>query len=186
MEDAAQAVEEGRSSILEILGGARRDLDFVLEDVERTLGRLTYVAPEVLSARAAVLSPILSAAMDRPEILINAYRRRFSELADRRLLEETAEAVIDGLAGSDGGAFAERWAAVQAEMAMGRSGEELQAVADREALQKLAKYLDSAERVVGFELASLDPRIELSEVERVAVQDDVAEIHRYETLYASS
>lgn len=171
-EEAARIVGEARASILETLAAARRDVDAGLHHFDHVLGRLTEVAPEVLAARATVLSPILNSALERPEVLINAYRRRFHELADRRLLEESAEAVIDALGGSDGGQFAQRWRFQQEELAVGRPAEELQAVSDRAALSELASYLDSAERVVGLELANLDPESEVSDTAMIGVQVD--------------
>lgn len=43
-----------------------------------------------MSGRALTLGSVLSSARENPEGLMRAYRRRFDDLASRRLLEETA------------------------------------------------------------------------------------------------
>jgi hypothetical protein len=49
---------------------------------------------------------VIAAANQNPDALINAYSKRHKSLADRRLLEETAQAIID--AGIGGVGFAEK------------------------------------------------------------------------------
>ncbi len=116
---------------------------------------------------------------------MRAYRRRFDDLASRRLLEETAESVIDALGGSDGGQFAQNWRFLREELAAGLPAEELQAEADRDALSELASYLDSAERVVNFGLNELDPEVELPDTAAIGVQMDYAAVNRYETEHST-
>ncbi len=144
------------------------------------------MAPEEMSARALTLGPVLSSALDNREGLMRAYRRRFDDLASRRLLEETAESVIDALGGSDGGQFAYDWRALREELAAGLPAEELQAEADRDALSELASYLDSAERVVNFGLNELDPEVELPDTAGIGVQMDLAAVNRYESGHSTT
>lgn len=181
-EEVERIVGEERGSIEEELAGDRRDIEFVVDQAERHLEELTQVTPEILATRAAVLSPVLHGAMERPEVLLNAYRRRFGDLTDRRLLEEGAQAVIDGLGGSDGGNFAERWRSLQDELAVQRPPEERQALADRSELSELAAYLDAAERVVQADLAALGTE-ETSGEMGIARAFAVAEVNRYESTH---
>ncbi len=183
-EEVERIVGEGRGAFEEEIASARRDLEFGLNHAEQLLTRLTDVTPEVLAARSAVLSPVLHGAMDRPEALLNAYRRRFGDLTDRRLLEEGAVVVIDGLGGSDGGQFASQWSALQDELSMQRPPEERQALADRSELSELAAYLDNAERLVQIALGALglDEVAPSAMISRAMVE---AEDNRYESRHAS-
>ncbi|MDP9485869.1 MAG: hypothetical protein M3Q49_08820 [Actinomycetota bacterium] len=185
-EHAARAVREARPEILRPHADAREEVEVGLRDVEQALGRLTDVSPEEMSARALTLGPVLSTALENREGMMNAYRRRFDDLASRRLLEETAESVIDALGGSDGGQFAQNWRFLRDELAAGRPAEELRAEADRDALGDLASYLGSAERVVNFELNALDPEVEVSSTAGIGVQRDVAAVNRYESEHSTT
>lgn len=185
-EEAARVVGEARADLLQPLAAARRDVNAGLHNVGQVLGRLTEVAPEEMSARALTLGPVLSSALENREGLMNAYRRRFDDLASRRLLEETAESVMDALGGSDGGQFAQNWRFLREELAAGRPAEELQAVSDRDALNDLGAYLDSAERVVNLELNNLDPEVRVSDTAAIGVQMDVAAVNRYESEHTTS
>lgn len=184
-EEAARVVGEASPGILEELARARRDIDAGLHNVDSALGQLTEASPEEMSARALTLGPVLSTALENREGLMNAYRRRFGDLASRRLLEETAESVIDALAGSDGGQFAQSWRFLREELAAGLPAEELQAVSDRDALDDLSSYLDSAERVVHFELHGPDPGVEVSDTAAIGVQMDVAAVNSYESQHST-
>jgi hypothetical protein len=183
-EHAARAVAEARPEILRPLADAREEVEVGLRDVEQVLGRLTDVTPEEMRTAALTLGSVLSSALQNPEGLMNAYRRRFDDLASRRLLEETAESVKDALKGIERGQFDYDWRTLREELAAGRPAEELQAEADRDAFDDLASYLDSAERVVNFDLNELDPEVRVSDTAAVGVQMDVAAVNRYEAEHA--
>lgn len=184
-EEAERVVGQKRPAIEEELAGARRDTEFVLRQTEQQLAELRNVSPEVLATRAAVLSPVLNVAMENPGALLNTYRRRFSDRTDRRLLEESAQIVIDGLAGSDGGAFEQQWRNLQDELSMQRSPEERQALADRAALQELTDYVSNVQRIVQAHLDSLLSGGMPADVE-ISLQFSVAEINRYESEHDDS
>jgi len=181
-EGVEEVLVEGRPAVEAEISAARRDVEDALAAAESRLAEVTSVSPEALAARAAVISPVLSGAMERPEALLNAYRRRFGDLTDRRLLEESAQVVIDGLAGSDGGQFAQGWNALQGELSMQRPPEERQALDDRAELSELSSYLDSAERLVRLDLAALEPG-GLSDGQMVARPLPEAEVNRYESAH---
>jgi|SRR5215211_934669 len=184
-EDVKKILDEGRPAVEAELYAARVAIDAGVFQAERRLSELTEVAPEVLAARAAVLSPVLNVAMERREALLNAYRRRFGDPTDRRLLEESARVVIDGLASSDGGQFEYDFNALQEELSAQRPPEERQALSDRAELSELASYIESAERIVQIDLDAL--RIEgVSDALLIARENAVAEVNRYESLHASS
>jgi hypothetical protein len=78
----------------------RQDVEVTRTQAEKALADARFVEPTMLAARAAVLQPVLSAAAQDPSVLINAYVRRFGNLVDRILLQETAEAMIDAGVGA--------------------------------------------------------------------------------------
>ncbi len=185
--DVSMAPAEGRSGVEGILETARGALAMGYADIERTLGKLTEVEPEELAARAVVLGPVLRWAPERPERLINLYRQRHLSRADRLLIEETATAVIDALGGEDNYAFRDAWNGALKEVALQRGPEELEALSQREVLDGLASYLDSAQRLVGADLALMDPLVTGQERDRIAIARAraEAEVNRYETENAS-
>ena len=183
-EEVERILGEGRKTVEAELYAARVAVDAGIFQAERHLSELTEVAPEVLAARAAVLSPVLNVAFENPEALLNTYRRRFGNPTDRRLLEESARVVIDGRAGSDGGQLEYDFNALQEELSAQRPPEERQALAERAELSELASYLESAERVVRIDLDAL--RIEgISDALLIARERAVAAVNRYESLHAS-
>ncbi len=93
--------------------------------------------------------------------------------------------MIDSLGCSDGGQFAQGWRFLREELAAGRPAEELQAEADRTALDETASYLDSAERVVNFELNNLDPEVQVSDAAAIGVEMDVAAVNHFESDYSA-
>jgi len=183
-EEVERILGDGHPAVEAELYAARVAVDDGVFQVERHLSELTDVPPEVLAARATVLSPVLNVALERREALLNALRRRFGDPADRRLLEESARVVIDGLAGSDGGQFEYDFNALQEELSAQRPPEERQALSDRDELSELASYLECAERVVRIDLDAL--RIEgVSDGLLIARERAVAAVNRYESLHAS-
>lgn len=181
--DVSMALAEGRSGIEGILETARGALGMGYADIERTLGKLTEVEPEELAARAVVLGPALRLATERPERLINLYRERHRSRADRLLIEEAASGVIDALGGEDNYEFRDAWNGVLKDVALARGPEELEATSHRSALDGLASYLDSAEKLVRADLALMDPDITDQDRQRIAMARpyDEATVNRYET-----
>lgn len=102
-EAVERIIAEGRALVEGEIASARGDIEFVIGQARAQLTELTEVTQEILATRAAVLSPVLNVAMENPGALLNAYRRRFADRTDRRLLGESAQVVVDGIAGSDGG-----------------------------------------------------------------------------------
>lgn len=158
--DVATALAEGTTRILAILREeARTSLNNWIAVQDDALVKLTAVAPDQLEARSRVLQPVLNGALERPHVLINAYRQRHNLPADRKLLEETASAVIDGLGDLDNYEFRDSWRALQQEIAVSRGPEEAKARDYRAALDDMGTYLDNAEILVGADLTLLDPSI---------------------------
>ncbi len=183
-EEVERILGEGRPAVEAEIRGARLAIDAGIFQAERRLSELTEVPPEALAARAAVLSPVLNVAFENPEALLNTYRRRFGNPTDRRLLEESAQVVIDGRAGSDGGQLAYDFNALQEELSVQRPPEAC-TLSDRSELLELASYLDSAERVVQADLDALRVE-EVSSTVLIARERAVAEVNRYESVHASA
>ena len=180
--DAAELLAPGRTRIMGMLREeARGVLAGAFAAVDNTLGRLTAVGDEDLAAADRSLRPVLNAAMGRPEVLLNLYRERHLSPADRRLIEGTAAAVIDGLGGLDNYAFRDEWNALQQELMAARGPEELEALSRRSVLEGLEGYLDAAERLVGIDLALMDPSFN-GDRDDLAVRRSMAEaeVNRYE------
>jgi len=108
--------------------------------------------------------------------------------ADRRLIEETASAVLDALPTEESGAFREEWAGVQRELIVGRGPEEVEALGHRATLEELASYLDNAAGMVGADLTLMDPELSGEDRATIAVGRAAAEaaVNRYESVHASS
>lgn len=184
--DVAEAIAQGAVEIRGNLATARGSLLLGTTEVSATLNNLRYVSPEVMATRAAILSPILSGALERPEALVNAYRRRFGDLADRRILEESAEVVMDGLTGTEEGtAFAQLWRDLAEELAPSLPEAEREALAHRVTLDELGGYLEAAQLVVEFELSSLDPEAGPSTGEMIGIERHRALLNRYEDEHSS-
>jgi len=117
---------------------------------QEKLGELRHVPDETLATRAAIPGPVLSKAADDPDALLNAYLRRAPEnTADRRLLEQTAQALLD--AGIGGAGFAERWQRAQQRVEIPQ--------AERDLIGQMARlgeieedYLASASQVMAADL----------------------------------
>jgi hypothetical protein len=119
------------------------------ERSQEKLEELRHVSDETLATRAAILGPVLSKAADDPDALLNAYLRRAPEnTADRRLLEQTAQAPLD--AGIGGTGFAERWQRAQQRLEIPLS---LRNLIDQMArLGEIEDHLDSASQVMAADL----------------------------------
>jgi hypothetical protein len=180
----ADELERGRPIILGLLEEARAAVVLGHGEVDRQLADLARVDPDELDTLARSFGPTLTWAAGNPQRLINIYRQRHLEPAYRVLLEQTAQGVIDGYGDEDNFTFRDNWRAIEAELALGRSPEEQQALADRASLAALSGYLDSVARVIGFDLAALDPSVTLDETAPVGRAMAEAEVNRYESAAA--
>ena len=80
--------------------------------------------------------------------------------------------------------FRDTWAGALQEVALARGPEELEALSQRAVLDGLASYLDSAEKLVGADLALMDPdllRGEDRDVTAIGRARAEAEVNRYES-----
>jgi hypothetical protein len=187
-QDVAMALGEGRARIMGMLeDDARGVVDRGYAEVERTLGRLQDVDPEELAASERNLRVALNAASQRPELLLNLYRQRHLQRPDRLIVEGTASGMIDALGDSDNYAFRDAWNSLQQELSLARGPEELEALSQRAALDELSTYLDNLARVVGADLALMDPSISREGRDSTSVARAMAEavVNEYETLHAS-
>ena len=126
----------------------------------------------------------LSLAGQRPEILLNLYGQRHGDPADRRLIEEAALALADGLGDLDNFAFRDSWRTLQQELAASRGPEELEALGIRSELEELSSYLDASGDLVGIDLTLLDPNPTPGvDLDQVAVRRSMveAEVNTYES-----
>jgi hypothetical protein len=113
------------------------------------LEELRHVPDETLATRAAIPGPVLSKAADDPDALLNAYLRRAPEnTADRRLLEQTAQALLD--AGIGGAGFAERWQREQQRVEIPQAERDL--IDQMAMLEEIEDFLDSASQVMAADL----------------------------------
>jgi len=119
------------------------------ERANKKLAELRHVPDAELAARAAVLQPVIAAAAENPEALIAAYTKRFGNKADRRLLEEVAQGMLD--AGLGGIAFAEQWQRAQPQP----TAEELELMNEAREHQEVTTYLDSVGSVINTDLREL-------------------------------
>ncbi len=182
-EEVERLVTEARRRIEEQLEAAKRAQETALKAAESKLDEVREVSPEVLSARAALLGPVLSGAHENPDALLNTYRRRFSDPVDRRLLEESAQ-LLDAFP-ERAGDFGYRWQQLQEELAGHRPPEERAALSDRWALQGLADYLAAAERLVGLDLTEIE-RGRLEGTELVIRAQDIAAVNAFESAHRAS
>jgi hypothetical protein len=191
MSDANLSPEGRRAAVADELGRARPAILAALEEaraavllghgeVDRQLADLVRVDPAQLDARALSFGPTLTWATGNPERLVNLYRSRHLNPAERVLIEGTAGALVDGLGAEDNYQFRDYWRSVEAELVVGRSPEEQAAIADRASLAELGEYLDAAARVIGFDLDALDPAVTPDETAGVARAMAEAVVNRYE------
>jgi hypothetical protein len=180
--DVGLALGEGRTSILGTLEEARRVVSMGYKEIERQLSGMAHVNQDELDRRALMLSPVLAGAWDNPQRLINLYRARHLEPADRVLIEGVAAGLIDGLESEDGFASRDEWRSLEQELALQRSPEEQEALSDRAALDGLSEYLGNAEQLVGADLALLSPDLAREERENIAIGRSLAEanVNAYE------
>jgi hypothetical protein len=184
--DAARELSGGMTAISGMMDDARGVLEGGNAEVDGVLVRLTAVSDEDLQDAHRRLSVALSLAGQRPEILLNLYGQRHGDPADRRLIEEAALALADGLGDLDNFAFRDSWRTLQQELAASRGPEEAEALGIRLELEGLGSYLDASEELVGIDLTLLDP-IPTPGVDRdqVVVQRALVEarVNEYESLH---
>jgi len=124
---------------------------------ERALREARTVPAEERAAAAAVLSPVIAATTaNDPKGLIALYRNRVPQSqADRFILEEAAQAVVD--AGLGAMAFSEEWGRTRNALAdQVETPEERAAMADLAALAGLEGYVAHAKRVVDGDLTTAE------------------------------
>jgi hypothetical protein len=186
--DAAALVAERRERIGQMASEARRVLVGARAVLDVEIAALLAVTPEELAAAERTLRPILNAAAQNPEMLLNLYRARHLDGAQRLLIEETAAALIDALGDSDNYAFGNSWNALQQELAAERGPEEVEANARVRELDALAEYVDAAEAVAVMDLALMDPAREASTDQReqmlIGRQMSEAVVNAYENEHA--
>ena len=126
--------------------------------------RLLAVDDTAMAARAAVLMPLLHAAASRPAILLTAYRNRFENLLDRRILEEAIDAALDAVPPTERLTLQEDFRRAQRDTAGRKSPAEQQADAAVDAAQALTPYaeqwatvlLAETKAALGLPVSSLD------------------------------
>lgn len=185
--DISMVIIEGKVSIDGVMEDARDIVSRGNDEIDRTLGSLLHVEPEDLQRRATLLAPVLGAATHggNQERLLNLYKARHLQPADRLIIEEAASATIDAL-GSDVGDFAQDWHSLQQELAVARDPQEAEALSQRGALDETSSYLDAAQALVQVELAVMDPSYdEDRDAAMIAQSLAEAEVTSYETSNAS-
>ena|SRR5215204_5057896 len=116
---------------------------------QEKLEELRHVPDETLATRAAIPGPVLSKAADDPDALLSAYLRRAPEnTADRRLLEQSAQALLDTGIGDAG--FAERWQRAQQRVEIPQAERDL--IDQMARLGEIEGYLASASQVMAADL----------------------------------
>ncbi len=182
--DVSTALGEGRAQIeTVIMDEAGGILERAQAQVERTLGGLRDVTQEELARSEMGLRAAVNAASQRPELLLNLYRERHLRLADRVLIEEAAQGMIDALGNSDNYEFRDAWNSLQQDLALARSPEELEALGYQATLDELASYLENAQTLVHADLSLMSPELPRADRERISVRRSFAEAeaNRYET-----
>jgi len=177
-EGKREAIKEGlaeiRKKVSREIAGLQQAVRADARSAERKLEELRHVPADEQNAAARILAPVIAAANQNPDALINAYAKRHTNLADRRLLEETAQAMID--AGLGRIAFPEKWQ--RAQMAAEIPEEERATAAEVEHLQEIAGYLGSAATVLEVDLVALERPPEIREtLQRETAR---ASVHRFE------
>jgi hypothetical protein len=136
-------LREGREDVEAAITPAR----FAIQDAHaaavNNLEDGRHVTDEELAARAVILQPVFAAANDNPGAIIKAYEKRAAtNFADRRLLEETMQAMADAEIG--GLKFQEDAARARDRLELG--AEEQDAISEVQYLGEAENYLNSALR----------------------------------------
>ena len=177
-EGKREAIKEGlaeiRNKVSGEIGALQRAVKADVRSAQRKLEELRHVPADELSTAAHILAPVIAAANQNPDALINAYAKRHTNLADRRLLEETAQAMID--AGIGGVRFAEKWQRVQTNAEIPE--EERQVAAAIEHLREIDAYLGSAATVLNVDLTEQERPLEIRET--MLRETARAGVHRFE------
>ena len=143
------------------------------------LGRLEEIrTPDnaELQARSAILAPVIAAANENPTALVNAYQKRAgASMADRCILEETAQAMIDAEIG--GLKFAEDFGRVRDRLEL--SEDERDAVSEAEYLEEVENYLNSAEAILETDLTQVERPLHVRETFRR--ETATAVVNRFES-----
>ncbi len=102
--------------------------------------------------------------------------------SQRARIEEVASGMIDALGDSDNYGFRDAWNALQQELALARTPEELEALGHRATLEDLGSYLKNARTLVQADLALIDPTLPRADRDRILTQRPFAEaeVNRYE------
>jgi len=187
--DVARLVAERRGRIERMASEARRVLVGARADQDADIATLVSVGPGELDAADRALRPVLNASAAEPGLLVNLYRSRHRDNAERLLIEQTAAALIDGLGGLDDYAFRDSWRSLQQELAAERGPEEMEANARARELDEMAEYVDASEAVAMVDLSLMDPASEAGAEERggmtVGRQLHEAQVNEYESNHAS-
>src|SRR5215207_7838701 len=88
-------LREGRQGVEAAITPARTAAQEAHAAAVERLEESRSVPADELAARSAILAPVIVAANENPNALVNAYEKRAgSSMADRLILEETAQAMI--------------------------------------------------------------------------------------------
>lgn len=149
-------VKDARGKVKRNLERIERQAREARQDAEKTLQKARSVPEAERATAAAILAPVISAAADNPEALIRAYERRApNSLADRFILEDSIQVILDS--GLGGPAFAETWERTRAATADAvTSEEERGAVEDLQAVEALEGYLSAAQTVAETDLEQIE------------------------------
>jgi hypothetical protein len=114
------------------------------EKAEEKLKKSRAVSESERATAAAILSPVITAAATDPTVLVQAYEKRAADsLADRIILEETMQAVLD--AGLGDVTLIEEWNRTRAALAEAvQSDDERAALEDLAAVEGLETYIGAA------------------------------------------
>jgi len=156
--DVAVALAEGRTRVMSLIEDeAQGILDEAIAVNDRVQGRLTSASDDDLAASQRRLSVALTAAASNPQLLINLYRERHLDNADRAVIEGAAGALADALGNTDQFAFRDGWRAVQQEVALQRGPKEVEAVSERCVLEECQDYLANLAKLLGADLSLMNP-----------------------------
>lgn len=104
-EQLGKIVAAGRAAFSAQLAAVTTLIEGVKTAAAEDLAAATSVPDSDMATRAAILAPVLMNAVSNPSGLIRSYRRNFTSPIDRRLIEETASALLDALAEPERGRF---------------------------------------------------------------------------------
>lgn len=138
------------------------------------------VDPSALSAKAAALSPVLSAAREDPQALLNAYRARFLDPAARQILEDAAQGLFDAFPAEVAGSFQKRFERVRDELISSYAPAEKEASDAVERLAEAGDHLESARSLVEADFKEVMGE-KLSPSEKIGRQRAAAAVNAFES-----